>query len=134
MKQALKAFIALGIALLIMLVIRAFAFTVYTVPSDINGMLRQGDRVMVNRLSRTEFKVGDLVVYQKNADFIGKIEGLPGDTVKLGSSRYVIPKGSCEPCTTPDSRMYMVNIGNTYALMCGYQVIGKAYRLFHLPF
>ena len=134
MRQASKAIVSLGVALLIMLAVRAFAFTVYTVPDDIKGMLRRGDRVLVNRLVRTDLSVGDLVVYHKNVDIVGRVEALPGDTVWLGGKFYAIPRRSCGPCATPDSRMYLVSLGDRHALMCGYQVVGKAHRLFHLPF
>ncbi len=131
--QAIKALIALGIALIIVFAVRAYAFTIYTVPTDITTMLKRGDRVMVNRLSHASPKVGDLVVFHHHGELIGRVEALPGDTVRLGTNRYVIPKRCCDRCFCPDCKLYMVSLGSTQALVFKHQMVGKARRLFYLP-
>ncbi|MBM6991756.1 MAG: signal peptidase I [Prevotella sp.] len=134
MRQAFKAFIAFGIALLIVFAVRAYAFTIYTVPLDIHQMLRRGDRVMVNRLSQANPKVGDMVVFNRGVQLIGRVEALPGDTVRVGHNRFVIPESCCNRCCCPDCKLYMLNIGTRHALVYKHQMVGKARRLFHLPF
>jgi signal peptidase I len=134
MKQLLKAVSALGIALIIVFAVRAYAFTVYTVPTDVCQTLKRGDRILVNRLSRVEFKKGELMVFRNSSDFIGRVEAVPGDTVRLGLSRYLIPQTCCHRCKCEDCRLYMVNLGKGRTLVYRHQVIGRATKLFHLPF
>ena len=134
MKQALKALSAFGIALIIVLAVRAYAFTVYTVPTDISRTLRRGDRVMVNRLSHVEFKKGELVVFRRGGDVIGRVAAVPGDTVKIGSRQYLVPWRCCPKCKCNDCRLYLVNLGQGWTLVYQHQVIGRGTRLFYLPF
>ena len=65
MKQALKFLVALCVAIVILFAVRAYAFTIYTVPADLASVLRKGDRVLVNRMARDSFSRGDLVVFQR---------------------------------------------------------------------
>ena len=134
MKQALKALSALGIALVIVLAVRAYAFTVYTVPTDISQTLRRGDRVVVNRLSHVELRKGELVVFRRRGDVIGKVEAVPGDTVKIGARLYLVPWTCCSKCKCSDCRLYLVSMGRGWALVYRHQMIGRATKLFHLPF
>lgn len=134
MKQLLKALSALGIALIIVFAVRAYAFTVYTVPTDVCQTLRRGDRVLVNRLSRVDFKKGELMVFRNSSDFIGRVEAVPGDTVRLGMLRYLIPQTCCPRCKCDDCRLYMVSLGKGRTLVYRHQVVGRATKLFHLPF
>ena len=64
MKQALKFLVALCVAIVILFAVRAYAFTIYTVPADLASVLRKGDRVLVNRMARDSFSRGDLDVFQ----------------------------------------------------------------------
>ncbi|MGI6242195.1 MAG: S26 family signal peptidase [Prevotella sp.] len=134
MKQALKALSALGIALIIVFAVRAYAFTVYTVPMDVSQTLTRGDRVLVNRLSRVEFRRGEMIVFRNSGDIIGRVEAVPGDTVKLGLLYYLIPQTCCPRCRCNDCKLYMVNVGQKRMLVYRHQVIGRATKLFHLPF
>ena len=60
--QQLRAWLLTsGVALLIVVAVRAFAFTVYRVPAA--SVLRQGDRVVVNKLSHRNFHRGELIVF-----------------------------------------------------------------------
>ena len=55
--------IVFAIAVAVMWGVRTYLFTIYTVPKTVvDQHLRAGDRVLVNRLSRTDFTVGDRVV------------------------------------------------------------------------
>lgn len=132
-KQVIRAFLALGIALAIMFAIRAFAFTIYTAPSDIGTMLRRGDRVMVNRLARAPLRKGNLVAYDHHGRMVGRVLALPGDTITVRGTRYLIPLQCCDRCTCPDCRLYLIDEGNHLALVYKHQMIGRAYLLFHLP-
>lgn len=134
MRQMVRALIAFGIALIIVFAMRAYMFTIYTVPSDISGMLRRGDRVMVNRLSHADLRVGDWVVFNKGESFIGRVEALPGDTMRVGGRLYAIPMKCCDRCLCPDCKLYLLNLGPSRTLVYKHQMVGKAHRLFHLPF
>ena len=64
--------------LALMLVIRACVATIYTVPDNsLKPFLTQGDRVLVNRLSRHTLGKGDLVVFSDSCSYIGRIETVP---------------------------------------------------------
>lgn len=134
MKQAFKALSAFGVALIIVLAVRAYAFTIYTVPTDICQTLRRGDRVMVNRLSRVELRRGDLVVFRMGGDVIGMVEAVPGDTVRIGRQQYVVPSACCSGCKCNDCRLYLVSLGRSHTLAYRHRMIGRATKLFHLPF
>lgn len=132
MKQALKSFLALTVAILIMLAIRAFAFTIYTVPDSVSvPQLLSGDRVWVNRLPNITLHKGDMVVYDCHSKRIGKIVATPGDTVMLNKEKYIIPKADNENCDCADCRIYLVKSNNSTLLVRKANIIGKAflYRL-----
>ncbi len=134
MKPALKAILTLVAALLVMLAVRAYLFTIYTVPADVDAELTQGDRVMVNRVSHAPLDRGDLVVFTQQADVIGRIEALPGDTITLDSTLFRIPTRCCDRCVAPDCRLYLVSMGKGKTLVYRHQMVGRATKLFHLPF
>lgn len=125
-----KVLVALGIALLVVFAVRALAFTIYTVPTDISPELKRGNRVVVNKLARTNVKVGDLVVFRKKEDYIGKVEAVPGDTVMLDTACYVLPQTCCAYCDCAECRLYMVSMGKQRVLVRRHEMVGKAYRLF----
>lgn len=131
-----KVLVALAVALLIVFAVRALAFTVYTVSTDVSPRLKRGDRVMVNRLERTNFKHGDMLVFRYRADLIGEVRAVPGDTVALDTARYVIPRTCCARCVCDDCRLYLVDLGLGHGrvLVHKHEVVGRAYRLFSLPF
>ena len=64
MKIAVKFLIALGLSLLLVWVVRTFAFTVFTVPAGgLPPQLQAGNRVIVNRIDCDFFNRGDVVVF-----------------------------------------------------------------------
>jgi signal peptidase I len=112
MRSTLKFLIVLAVSLLVMLVFRALAFTVYAVGGKaLEPDFKAGDRVLVNRWSyglrtgggglfdygricRQMPAVGDFVAFEDTTGgvMIGQCRALPGDTVSLqGKGRVVIP-------------------------------------------
>ncbi len=134
MKQALKAIFILVAALLVVLAVRAYLFAIYTVPTDVDSELIRGDRVMVNRLAHAVLERGDLVVFEQEENVIGRIEALPGDTLTLKGRQFRIPTRCCDRCVAPDCRLYLVSMGRAKTLVYKHQMVGRAKKLFHLPF
>ena len=107
MKIAVKFLIALGLSLLLVWVVRTFAFTVFTVPAGgLPPQLKAGNRVIVNRIDCDFFNRGDVVVFRDSvtyqrrnqrrkivaeAYFIGRVEKQPGDTIRIDTVQYIIP-------------------------------------------
>lgn len=133
MKQIVKTIIALAIAAALLLVVRSYLFTVYTVTTGLDSQLRQGDRVLVNKWSQDSVRRGDLLVFSTHATLIGRVVSVPGDTIRFNHSRYLIPQVCCHRCLCPDCKLYLVNTGSTRMLVHKHQVVGHATRLFHLP-
>ena len=157
MKIAIKFLISLVLALLLAWVIRTYAFTVYSVPSGgLPPHLKEGNRVIVNRIDCDRFDRGETIVFTdsvecvvtpkskytgrsmegyrsrgwKEAFFIGRIVRLPGDTIRLGKSQYIIPTICCERCGCKDCRYYLVKTAGGETLVHKHQIVGKAYKIF----
>ena len=150
MKIAVKFLIALGLSLLLVWVVRTFAFTVFTVPAGgLPPQLQAGNRVIVNRIDCDFFNRGEVVVFRdsvfapdKNqaqsqvrkfvskAYFIGRVEKLPGDTILVDTVKYVIPTVCCRRCGCKDCRFYLLKTPTGQQLVHKHQMIGKAYKLF----
>ncbi len=150
MKVAVKFLVALALALLLVWAVRTYVFTVFSVPpGGLPPQLKGGNRVIVNRIDCDVLKLGDLVVFSDSvsclqkkkgaktkrvissqAFFIGRIEKLPGDTISIDSSRYIIPTICCKRCGCKDCRYYLVATSNGMQLVHKHQMIGKAYKLF----
>ena len=146
MKIAVKFLIALGLSLLLVWVVRTFAFTVFTVPAGgLPPQLKAGNRVIVNRIDCDFFNRGEIVVYadsvalplrnqrRKNVFmvyFIGRIDKLPGDTLRIGKASYIIPTVCCKRCGCKDCRFYLLKTPAGEQLVHKHQMIGKAYKLF----
>lgn len=150
MKIAVKFLIALGLSLLLVWVVRTFAFTVFTVPAGgLPPHLQEGNRVIVNRIDCDFFNRGDVVVFTdsvfapvKNegqsqarkfvseAYFIGRIDKLPGDTIRIDTVQYVIPTVCCKRCGCKDCRFYLLKTPAGLQVVHKHQMIGKAYKLF----
>ena len=89
----------------IVVVVRVFAITVYTVPAPLGQGLRTGDRVVVNKLARSRApRRGDLIVFTVRGDApavsligppqeLGQVVNLPGDTINVARRRYVEEPG-----------------------------------------
>ncbi|WP_434502080.1 signal peptidase I [Prevotella sp.] len=132
MRQFLKWMISILAAFLIVLAVRAFAFAVYKVPE--NSLLKNGDRVIVNRLARSDFKKNDLIVFGDSVNLLGRIEALPGDTIIVGKDKFLIPTVCCRKCRCKNCHEYLINIGRGKLLVPYHSISGKAYRLYNLPF
>ena len=141
-----KFILALVLALLLAWGVRTYVFTVFSVPvGGLPPQLKGGNRVIVNRMNCDSFSRGEIVVFadsivvsrknqQRNVAtenyFIGKIEKLPGDTIRLDTLRYVIPTICCKRCGCKDCRYYLVKTSTGQQLVHKHQMIGKAYKLF----
>ena len=136
--------------MLLVWAVRTFAFTVFTVPAGgLPPQLKAGNRVIVNRIDCDFFNRGEVVVFTdsvfapvKNqgqsqvrkfvseAYFIGRIEKLPGDTVRIDTASYIIPVVCCKRCGCKDCRFYLLKTPTGQQLVHKHQMIGKAYKLF----
>ena len=146
--------------MLLVWVVRTFAFTVFTVPAGgLPPQLQAGNRVIVNRIDCDFFNRGDVVVFtdsvfasvknqgQKQAGtqsqaqpqarkfvseayFIGRIEKLPGDTILIDTVKYIIPTVCCKRCGCKDCRFYLLKTPTGQQVVHKHQMIGKAYKLF----
>ena len=142
MKIAVKFLIALGLSLLLVWAVRTFAFTVFTVPAGgLPPQLKAGNRVIVNRIDCDFFNRGEVVVFRDSvtyqrrkivaeAYFIGRIEKLPGDTIRIDTVQYIIPTVCCKRCGCKDCRFYLLKTPTGQQLVHKHQMIGKAYKLF----
>ncbi len=142
--------------MLLVWAVRTFAFTVFTVPAGgLPPQLKAGNRVIVNRIDCDFFNRGEVVVFTDSvfapayvkprstvrdsrkvrkfvseAYFIGRIEKLPGDTIRIDTARYVIPTVCCKRCGCKDCRFYLLKTPTGQQLVHKHQMIGKAYKLF----
>ena len=142
MKIAVKFLIALGLSLLLVWVVRTFAFTVFTVPAGgLPPQLKAGNRVIVNRIDCDFFNRGDVVVFRDSvtyqrrkivaeAYFIGRVEKQPGDTIRIDTVKYIIPTVCCKRCGCKDCRFYLLKTPTGQQVVHKHQMIGKAYKLF----
>ncbi len=131
MRNAMKFILATATAVLVMLVVRAYAFTVYRV-SDNNlcPALKKNDRVVVNRLPCGRFSRGDMVAFGRNRPRIGIVEDVPGDTVAIDGSLYILPERcGCQKCGCSRRAVFMVSQGRERALLHRDDIIGKAFKI-----
>lgn len=141
LRQVLKFLLGLAVAAIAVIVVRDYVFAIYTVPSNINPVLKKGDRVMVNKLATAPYRTGDLMVFtaqpkqQKDTPaLVGQIIAQPGDTITVGHQRFRIPMICCRKCGCTDCKLFLINVGSHYVLVHQHQAIGHARRLFNLPF
>ena len=146
MKATAKFILALVLSLLLAWAVRTYVFTVFSVPAGgLPPQLKAGNRVIVNRMNCDNFLRGEIVVFAdsvavqlKNQSrrvatqfcYIGRIEKLPGDTIRLDTLRYVIPTVCCKRCGCKDCRYYLVRTSKGQQLVHKHQMIGRAYKLF----
>ena len=142
MKIAVKFLIALGLSLLLVWAVRTYAFTVFTVPAGgLPPQLKAGNRVIVNRIACDFFNRGEVVVFRDSvtyqrrkivaeAYFIGRIEKLPGDTIRIDTVQYIIPTVCCKRCGCKDCRFYLLKTPTGQQVVHKHQMIGKAYKLY----
>ena len=128
MKNALKFFLALAAMLLIMLAVRAWAFTIYQVTnSDLQPEVRKGDRMMVNRLG-SAYQKGNIIVFGKDSSWIGRVEAGPGDTINLEEQNYRLPT-ECVYCGSTEQCYYLVDMGKMKTLVRHGDIVGTAFRI-----
>lgn len=120
--------------LALMLVVRAYVATLYTVPDgSLAPYLNRGDRVLVNRLQRQSIAKGDLVVFSDSNSYIGRVLAVPGDTIDWAGERFLIPR-QCHPnCHCGECHIFLVDMGQGKALVSRGDIQGKAHRLFRNP-
>lgn len=130
MADVLKFIIALAACIALMLVIRTYGFALYTIPDDsLKPMLAKGQRVLVNKLSRSQLKQGDAVVFGNGGEkMAGRIVAVPGDTVDVDGEQYLIPTRcqidyDCEYC-----QLYLVATGSRQMLVPAGTVVGTVFR------
>lgn len=134
MRGALKFVVVLAVTILLMLTVRTFLLTIYTVRETTSIYpLKTGDRVMVNRLRCANLQTGELVAFGDSSIFIGRVEAVPGDTISLNHARYVIPMKCCHRCVCTECKTYLINLGKKKTLVRQKDIIGRAYRLFNFP-
>lgn len=136
MRNAIKYGLALVVAVVLMTVIRAYAFAIYTVSNtNLKPYATVNDRVMVNKLARGSINRGDLVVFRADSCYLGKVVSLPGDTITLKGSTYVLPaQCPCNAtgsgsCTCSNAGVYLLSLGSTMTVVSQRQIVGKAHRI-----
>lgn len=131
MRNALKFLLALSVAILLMLAIRAYAFTIFTVTdSALSPALQKGDRVLVNRLNHAPVEANDLIVFGDTMMMAGIVEAIPGDTISLHGARYLLTQGCRARCRCTCCRLYYVKVGQGHRLVQHADIVGKAFRIF----
>ena len=68
--------------------------------------------------------------FVSEAYFIGRVEKLPGDTVRIDTASYIIPVVCCRRCGCKDCRFYLLKTPTGQQVVHKHQMIGKAYKLF----
>ena len=68
--------------------------------------------------------------FVSEAYFIGRIEKLPGDTIRIDTVQYIIPTVCCKRCGCKDCRFYLLKTPTGQQVVHKHQMIGKAYKLF----
>ena len=131
MRNAVKFILAVAIALVLMLVVRRYAFTIYKVSnSSLEPVLKKNDRIVVNKLYCGRLSRGDIVVFAAVSSYLGVIGNIPGDTVMLDGKHYVLPERcGCQRCGCSERAVFLVWQGTKRALIHKDDIIGKAYRL-----
>lgn len=134
-RQSVKFIVVLAVLLLVMLGIRKYVFTVFTVSNnEFAPQMKVGDRYIVNHLACAHFVKGDAVVFtDSTAYYIGTVTAVPGDTITLRGCRYIIPQVCCEHCPCPDCKIYLMAVGRQPVLVHLHSCIGKATRIFRMP-
>ena len=127
----LKFTVVLVAAVIVMLLVRTYAFSIYRVTSaDLEPRVMRNSRVMVNKFRRSTFQRGDLIVFRTDSSYIGVIEQLPGDTVMISNEEYVLPNNcSCHDCDCLENNCYLVNQGRGMTVVRQQEIVGSAFLL-----
>ncbi|MBO4826163.1 MAG: signal peptidase [Prevotella sp.] len=125
LRQALLLVATCAVLVCLMLLIRAYAFTIFADRTT-------GERVIVNRLNRQPLERGDRVVFEQNGvSFMGLVEAVPGDTITLDNQSYVIPtKCVCQSTECAGCRFFLIKTAQGKMLTNSLHVTGKAYKIY----
>lgn len=156
MRDAVRFFWTLIVAVILLCAFRALAFTIYTIPNNtLEPILLKGDRIVVNRWSyglraggdslfqyarilKSRVKKGDIVAfnlpfgYSRRPSFwkviVGKVSALPGDTIRVYGQNFVIPK-DCKMCTSQHNSPYLISSlkGKNEFLVPERYIIGRVF-------
>ena len=131
MSNILKFIVSLAVALVIMLAVRAYAFTVCSVVTDdFQPEFRMGERVIVNRLQRSHIGRGDLVVFGDSALSLSRVAACSGDTISIGGQYFEV-ESFCRPgCDCLSCKTYLLVSGHDSLFVSGSAIMGKAYPLY----
>lgn len=116
-------------ALVVALVVKTFLFQAFYIPSaSMEPTLREGDRVLVNKLSYDlhDVRRGDVVVFELPQDKVGadgikdlikRVVGLPGDTIETRDGVvYINDRELAEPYLAEGTRTGDSGNGNNPAI------------------
>ena len=131
MRDVLKFTVVLVAAVIVMLLVRTYAFSIYRVTSaDLEPRVMRNSRVLVNKFRRSTFQRGDLIVFRTDSSYIGVIEQLPGDTVMISNEEFVLPNNcSCHDCDCLENNCYLVNQGRGMTVVRQQEIVGSAFLL-----
>lgn len=96
--ETLETFVTSFVILMIIYVFLAFPIIVHGASMEPN--LETGQRIIVEKITKNfdGYKRGDIVVLHppgnKNVDYVKRIIGLPGETIKINECRVFVTKGS----------------------------------------
>ena len=130
MKQTLKTIVAFLVAAVIMLAVRTYVFTIYTVPADIDRHIVKGNRVGVLHWLCSDIQRGDVVVYGDSIKNIGKVKAVPCDSVVNNGIINHKPKQCCSTCNSSDCHTFMLVVSGKETLVQKHDMLGKAWRLY----
>ena len=125
----LKWILPLGVAVVLFFVLHTFVITFFTVTSnDFRPVFTIGNKVMVNKLARKDFRSGDFLVYTDSVrSYLSRVEAMPGDTITCQGRRYCLPMRCCNRCGSPDCRFLLLNTGRQKLLVHQHLIVGKAH-------
>lgn len=129
MKSVLKFVLVLLLASAAMLALSRHVAALYAVPCDgLAPSLGRGHRVVVVRTGHRQVAKGSVVVFRKgDAEYMGRVAAVPGDTIRVGRERYVLPlMRRCPRCGSTNCRHYLVEGGGQRVLVRQNFIIGTA--------
>jgi signal peptidase I len=111
-RKVIEWVVLIGVALVVALVIKAFLFQAFYIPSDsMVPTLKKDDRVLVNKLSYKLHDVnrGDIVVFSKPPkeqsdikDLVKRVVALPGETVEAHNGHVFVNDRRLDEPYLPD--------------------------------
>ena len=111
-RKVIEWVVLIGVALVVALVVKAFLFQAFYIPSDsMVPTLKKDDRVLVNKLSYKLHDVnrGDIVVFTKPPkeqsnikDLVKRVIGLPNETVEAHDGHVFVNGKQLEESYLPD--------------------------------